>query len=289
MAGDNRPGLHLAARVIWPLFVLPALLASGCSSGPPARYGDKLYEGMTLYPNESYHFGPLSFNRLHSILPGSSSPNCADRQSTRTHGSPDVTVFACHHNSTHAMNTFASALREAFVFLEKSSEGKMRFCTLTIGLADPVFGVYAVDTQSLRSKCARLKMLSRWSPDMTTDEQDEAVHSMLRSTAHEAYHIAVDRDALRPRDRPRLDEEVEAALVGACAEQAILGKSTLSTASEITSSATFDSFVSVSVKGERLALQAIRNGKVSEIANSAPVAFKPLLTKCAEVLKLPSQ
>lgn len=286
MIGDNCPSLHLAARVIWPLFVLPALLASGCSSGPPARYANRLYEGMTLYPNESYYLGALSFNRLHSILPGSSSPNCAKRQMTRIHGSPDVTVFACHRDSSHVINTFASALREAFAFLEKSSEGKMRFCALTIGLAKPNFGVYAVDTQSLRSKCARLKMLSRWSPDMTTDEQNEALHSMLRSTAHEAYHIAVDRNALRSRDRPQLDEEVEASLVGACAEQAVLGKSTLSTASERTSSATFDSFVSVSVNGERLALQAIRNGEVSGIANSAPPAFKPLLTKCAEVLKL---
>jgi hypothetical protein len=165
----------------------------------------------------------------------------------------------------------------------------MRFCELKIGLVSHDVGVYAVDTQSLSRDCARLRMLSRWSPEMTADEQQEALHAILRSTAHEAYHIAIDRAELRSRTRPQIDEEIEAALVGACAEQAVLGFSTFSLASETTASATFDSLVATSVKGSVIASQAIRNDGLLKIANSAPASFKPLLTKCAEVLKLRSQ
>lgn len=276
--------LCVAARAIWPLLLI-MLTLTGCTSGPPAKYS-VVPSGAVAYPGRSYFFGPFAFHRLYSVLPGSSALECPRKILVASTALPKVEVVSCYPDSELGMVQVADALARSFSFLEQASAGSMRFCEVSIGLVGYDIGIYAVNTQSLNRHCARLKMVARWEPKPDPSQSDSALRSIVRNTAHEAYHIALRREG--SRERARLTEETEAAIVEFCAAQVALGAAEFSSLVEVVSrpdendvgSHYFDS-----LEGDRAASKAIRSGTVAKLAEAAPAGTsRNVLTACAGVL-----
>lgn len=285
MVDANRTICRFAARAIWPLLLLPLILV-GCASGPPTEYAN-VPGGAVAYPGKSYFFGPFTFHRLYSILPGSISLHCPEKFAIATGISPKVTLTSCYPGSEPEMKAIAEVLVRSFSFLDLASAGKIRFCEVAIALVDNQVGIYAVDTQSLHRPCARLKLVARWSPGFDSDSKGIAMRSIVRNTAHEAYHIALRREGLR--ERLRLTEETEANIVEFCAARVTSDKTEFwSMIEEVSLPEESDvgRHYADSLAGDRAAAEAIRDGTLLQIAEAAPSgAARNVLAKCSEVLK----
>lgn len=276
-----------AARSFWPLIVLSCLLM-GCASDSLRRF-QHIPSGAVGYPGVSRYFGPFAYHRLYSILPGSAPLTCPQRYEVVETARPIVTVQSCRANSGADMRQIANVIAQSFTFLEQASEGRLKVCSVKLALVDLDVGVQASDTQSLKSACARLKMLGRWEPALVGEQRANVTRSIVANAAHEAYHITLRREG--PRTRDRVVEETEADIVGHCAALKTLGPATSKSAIEEVmrpEEMDVDRFYHDTLAGDRAAEAAIRSGMVAAIAASAPAGTaRILLTACAKILEKP--
>lgn len=278
-----------AARLVSWSLVSFAWILSGCANAPPSSLS-QVPAGAVAYPGISHFVGPIAFHRLYSILPGEATFVCptkakaASNSPTRT-----IEVVSCTPGSEAALRKIGDALFRSFSFLQVASDNGMRFCDVYVGLVGYDTGVHARDTQSLKRACARLMMLSRWEPGSLPDQEMTDIRSIIRNSAHEAYHITLRREG--PRTRDRVVEEAEAGVVGHCAEWKILGPTSPSLANagiERPDERNVGRIYHETLAGDRAAEAAIRNGKVAAIAARAPVGTaRTLLTACAAILSPP--
>lgn len=272
-----------AAREIWPLLLFIATL-TGCTSGPPTRY-TQVPSGAVAYPSDSYYFGPFAYHRLYSILPGSAQLQCLTRVSVVAGNLPRVEVASCFPASEEGMKEVADSIARAFLFMEQASPGSMRYCQISVGLVGYNIGIHAKDIQSLHNPCARLKMVARWEPTLSASLKRAAIRSIVRNTAHEAYHVTLRRRG--QRERHRLKEETEAIVVELCAANVALGADHFNTIEQAyrPSADSVGQHYLESLAGDKEARIAISNGSVRALARAAPAGFsRDILTACAEVL-----
>lgn len=276
----------------WPLAVsaglviLVALLMTGCAGILPARY-KKLPSGSVAYPGFNYSIGRVGFHQLHSILPGERKFECATKTRVFSTLRPGIEVASCFLGSEEQMRAIADAVARSFSFLEASSQGNMRFCNVTVALVAFEDGLTARDTQSLKA-CPRVKLVARWEPGFSDEQNRKAIDTIVRHTAHEAYHIIMWRWG--QRSHARLLEETEAALVARCASRAALGERAENLDKDGARPLPME-FVGAhyheSIEGGAIAGQLLKAGKAQEIAAAAPAGkSRALITACADTLAI---